>query len=322
MTQRPLLRAPTAVPVRRVDVRVLGKFAITVADEPVAGLDSRRAQELLTYLVLNRQRPIAREVLAETLWPDQPVDTRKALRQVLWQVQSALTAAGTLTLVADNGFVALHPDAEVEADVNQIEAAHQLAHAAAGHRLPTTIADALRTATSLYRGDLLQSSYAAWCIVERERVRAMYLAMLDRLMADAEAQGNVDEGLWYGEMVLRHDRASERTHRRLMVLRYVSGDRTGAMRQFESCVRALATELDVRPGPMTTELDAIIRSGEPLPDSAAPSAVTSSVDAELDESVRILQELKATLLHACDQVSSVLAVLGPSGEAARRGEDG
>ena len=72
------------------------------------------AQELLTYLLLNRERPVARELLSETLWPDQQADTRKTLRQVLWQVQSALARVGMSALVTDDGFVGLPPDADID----------------------------------------------------------------------------------------------------------------------------------------------------------------------------------------------------------------
>ena len=117
-----------------------------------------------------------------------------------------------------------------------------------GGRLNDAVAASLREAASRYRGDLLQNSYASWCLVERERFRAMYLAILEKLMVNAEAAGNLGDGLWYGEQVLRHDRASERTHRRLMALRYLSGDRTGAMRQYESCVPPSPRSLTSVPG--------------------------------------------------------------------------
>jgi DNA-binding SARP family transcriptional activator len=54
----------------RLELRALGKFAASVGDNPVTGLDGRRAQELLTFLVLNRERVFARDVLAETLWAE------------------------------------------------------------------------------------------------------------------------------------------------------------------------------------------------------------------------------------------------------------
>jgi DNA-binding SARP family transcriptional activator len=292
----------------RLELRALGKFSVSVGDKPVAGLDGRRAQELLTYLVLNRERVFAREALAETLWAEGCGDTRKTLRQVLWQVQSAVAAAvDTPVLKTDNGFIGLHPDTCVHADVIVIEVAHQQAHAARAGPLDDTVVAALHEAASNYRGDLLQNCYSGWCLVERERFRAMYLAILEKLMVNAEAAGNLSDGLWYGEQVLRHDRASERTHRRLMALRYLSGDRTGAMRQYESCARALAEELEVSPGPATRELEGIIRRGLALPPAgrgAEPAAA-----AGIAEPLQMLRDIHTTLRHACDQLASALTAL-------------
>jgi DNA-binding SARP family transcriptional activator len=261
--------------------------------------------------VLNRDRVIARETLAETLWAEHRGDVRKTLRQALWQVQSALSSAvHPSTVQADNEFVGLHPNARIDADVSQIEAAHQLLHVSKGDLLNDAVAAALRDASSLYRGDLLTSSYTNWCLVGRERFRAMYLAILEKLMANAEATENIDEGLWYGEQILRHHRTSEHTHRRLMALRYLSGDRTGAMRQYKSCARALAEDLDVggtrhagarRPDPQTA----------PHPRPCA--ALDVSRPRRRAEPVPILRDIHDMLLDACDQIASALVALGDDG---------
>ena len=164
--------------------------------------------------MLNRERVFARDTLAETLWADCRGEARKTLRQVLWQVQSALAAVvDTPVLQTDNGFIGLHPGNDLHADVIAIEVAHEQAHATPAGPLDHALAASLREAASDYRGDLLQNCYAGWCLVESERLRAMYLAIHEKLMVNAEAAGDLDDCLWYGEQVLRHDRASEGTRR-------------------------------------------------------------------------------------------------------------
>ena len=289
------------------------------ASSPSASATSRwpdstagAAQELLTYLVLNRERVFARDALAETLWAEDCGDTRKTLRQVLWQVQSALAAARRHASAHDRRW--LH-----RAAPRRLRARRRHRHRGwpIGRRTPRAagplddaVVASLREAASNYRGDLLQNCYTGWCLVERERFRAMYLAILEKLMVNAEAADNLSDGLWYGEQVLRHDRASERTHRRLMALRYLSGDRTGAMRQYESCARALAEELDVGPGPATRELDGIIRRGLAL----HPADRRRGADCPRPTAQRIRSRscamIHTTLRNACDQVASALTALG------------
>ncbi|MGH9768785.1 MAG: bacterial transcriptional activator domain-containing protein, partial [Blastocatellia bacterium] len=42
------------------------------------------------------------------------------------------------------------------------------------------------------------------------------------------------------------DPACERTHQQMMRLKHLAGDRTGAMRQYDRCVKALCQELGVQ----------------------------------------------------------------------------
>jgi hypothetical protein len=95
----------------------------------------------------------------------------------------------------------------------------------------------------------------------------MYLSMLDKLLDYCEAQSEPEAGLMYGQQILRYDRARERTHRRMMRLHYLAGDRTSALRQYHSCVQALAEELDVGPAKSTVALYNQIRADQVRNDS-------------------------------------------------------
>ncbi len=62
----------------------------------------------------------------------------------------------------------------------------------------------------LYRGDLLEGWYQEWCLFERERLQNAYMLMLDKLMGYCEAHSEYEQGLVYGDLILRLDHASER----------------------------------------------------------------------------------------------------------------
>src|SRR5262245_37221860 len=69
---------------------LLGRFRIHADGQEVSGLEGAKVQELLSYLLLHRDRPHPRETLAGTLWGERPTElSRKGLRQALWQLQSA-----------------------------------------------------------------------------------------------------------------------------------------------------------------------------------------------------------------------------------------
>ena len=113
---------------------------------------------------------------------------------------------------------------------------------------------ALQGAVALHHGNLLGGLHYDWCISERERLRHMYLAMLDKLMDYCEAHHDYEAGIVYGDRILCHDRARERTHRRLMRLHYLNRDRTAALRQYTQCTAALHEEMGVRPSRQTVAL--------------------------------------------------------------------
>jgi DNA-binding SARP family transcriptional activator len=240
-------------------IRLFGKFSIRKDDYLLAGLDSAKVRELLSYLLLYRERSHPREHLASVLWEATSTPlARKYLRQVLWQLQSGLGAASnsqTQQLIhIEPEWVRFEPGATFWLDVEVFESAYTAARGIHGEQLEARQAQALEQAVELYRGDLLEGWYQDWCIFERERLENMWLAMLDKLMGYCQAQQTFESGIDYGMRVLRQDRARERTHRRMIRLYYLAGDRTGGLRQYQRCVEALKEELGVKPSDRTEQL--------------------------------------------------------------------
>jgi DNA-binding SARP family transcriptional activator len=163
-------------------------------------------------------------------------------------------------LLADSTWLQVNPAAHVWADVSELESAYEAASGIRGEDLDARRAAAMQRAIGLYTADMLEGWYQDWCMYERERLKAVYLLVLEKLLAYHEQRNDLDRGLECGERILRCDRAHERTHRRLMRLRYAAGDRTGAIRQYTVCAEALREELDVAPSVQTTELLRLIRS--------------------------------------------------------------
>lgn len=246
-------------------IRLFGKFSVTSDEKRVVGLESCKVQELLSYLLLHPQRPHFRETLAGMLWGESTTaQSKKYLRQTLWSLQHALgSAAGTCgagLLVADAEWVQVNPEADFRLDVSAFERLVALTRPRETAPLDDEGARALCAAAELYEGDLLEGWYQDWCLNKREQLQNLLLSLLDRLMTYCEGSRRYEDGLAYGARILGIDRARERTHRRMMLLRYLAGDRTGALRQFERCAAALNEELDVRPSHLTSALCEQIRA--------------------------------------------------------------
>jgi DNA-binding SARP family transcriptional activator len=159
----------------------------------------------------------------------------------------------------------------------------------------------MRAAIQLYDGDLLEGWYQDWCLAARERIQAKYLALLDKLMAASEHRGHYEAGILYGARILEIDRAREATHQRLMRLHYLSGDRTGALRQFARCRDALRDDLAVDPSRKTIALHEAIRHDR------VDGLVTDSTrtDESRDSAAATLADTLAQLRHLRDLLEDI-----------------
>lgn len=286
-------------------VHLFGRFRVEYGEEPVEGLGVFKVQELLSYLLVHRNRPRPREALAALLWGDMPTEkSRKHLRQALWHVQTALksrdAAAVDQILIVEDHWVQLNTRTDIWLDVAVLEETFARLKDKPGWALNADEKNELQTGVQVYEGELLEGSYQDWCLFERERLQNIYLAMLYKLMRYCEAHNEYEAGQLFGARILNYDRASERTHQRLMQLQYMAGDRTAALRQYERCVTALYEDLGVKPDKHTVALYEKIRSGEPeyqsgvslpVPPAGVPTAST------LTNVIGRLEDLEVTLVN-------------------------
>ena len=290
-------------------VCLFGKMQVAQDGQVLDGLNTRKLQELLAYLLLHRQQLHHREALADLFWDKHNTSqSLKNLRQALWQLQMALgngrSADETGLLQVETEWIALNDRADLWLDVAVFETASEHVRDVQGRELGAGSVHVLRETIRLYQDDLLAGWYQDWCVYERQRLQNLYLTMLDKLMDYCEAHQEYEAGLEYGTQILKYDRARERTHRQLMRLSYLAGYRTDALRQYESCVIALAEELDVGPAKSTRALYEQIRADHldetaPLSPGPASAADTSS---PLTEILDRLKQLQATLVYTQRQL--------------------
>lgn len=250
-----------------IRITLFGRFSVRIGEGTVVDQVPHKAQELLAYLVLHRGKAHPRDSVAELLWGerDSP-NSRKYLRQVLWQLHAALAHLGRSRaahlLRAESDWLEFAVGDGLSADVVDFEAGFNAVKSLAGEALSGEQMRALVEVAQLYSGDLLEGLPADWCGYDRERFRRMYLALLDKLVEFCESRHEHEAAIAYGMMALRYDRARERSHRSVMRALAASGDRAGAVRQYGRCVDALRDDLGVEPEPETVVLVQRIRAGE------------------------------------------------------------
>ena len=248
---------------------LLGRFEVARGERVLRATEwsRRKAATLLQRLALERR--LVKDQAIDFLWPEADFDagannlyrTLHALRQTLDTILGPGTAKETFTF--EDGVLSLEPSVWV--DVHEFERL--------GSTVPTDTSEQrmakLEQALALYQGDLLPDDlYAEWTLVPRDLLRRHYREASLTLSTHYRDAKNYAQAIALLTPLLASDPADELIHRELMYLYALTGRRHDALRQYQSCVDALTTELDVSPEQKTTALYMQILNGELTPPPA------------------------------------------------------
>lgn len=246
-------------------VQVLGSARFALAGPPRPLQLPRQAMRLLAFLVLHRTREHGREELMERFWPNQPpARSRSALASAVCRLRHALPDEARGLLATAHDSPGLDRDAPISLDAESFARLVAPALAWDAPLLPAAMRVRLEEGLALYHGDLLSGWYEDWVLPERERLRILRLAALQRLLEDRAAAGEAEAALACGREILKQEPLHEEVHRRMMEILASRGDRTRALLLYRDLERRLAAELGVPPDPATQTLRArLLQGGEP-----------------------------------------------------------
>jgi DNA-binding SARP family transcriptional activator/tetratricopeptide (TPR) repeat protein len=201
--------------VDRVEIRMLGGFAVVVDSHPVPedAWPQRRAVDLVKVLALAPGHRLARDQVLEALWPSLGGDAGAAnLHKAASYARRAL--GDRRAIVLRGGHVELAPDSDVITDIERFEAGD---------------GDA-------YAGELLPDDrYEEWTSEPRERLRARRVAALRA------------RGAW--EELAREDPLDEQAQRELARAEARTGEVAAAIRR----IRRLKEQLAAAGAPVSPE---------------------------------------------------------------------
>jgi DNA-binding SARP family transcriptional activator len=236
-----------------LDVHLLGQARVCVDGTPVKFAKRAITLAMLAYLILQRDRAVARETLAFTLFPElTESDAFKELRRYLHLAHKALPTAGGPWFEADAETVHWNPAAPARIDVREFE---RLAAAP----------ESVGAAVELYAGDLLPEIYDDWILAERERLRTLYATSLSTLIVRTRSARDYARAIGYAQRLLAHDPWREDALRQLIAARYEMGDAAGALAEYERFAASTRAELGVEPMPETRALRESVARGGALP---------------------------------------------------------
>jgi DNA-binding SARP family transcriptional activator/tetratricopeptide (TPR) repeat protein len=233
-----------------LDVRLFGHLEVAIDGGRFNLATPRKSLHVLAYLLLHRGAPVSREYLAFLLYPDDEEGAARAkLRATLSELPKILPPPAARYVTVETDKIAWNPEAELWLDVDAfVEASNDRGR--------------LGEAIELYRGDLLPEVYDEWLDVIRERHRNAYLRCLAERISEARRNANPALAIETARKLLTIDPWREDVVRRVIALRYESGDRAGALREYAVFGERLRAEMGVEPMAETIAVAERISRGE------------------------------------------------------------
>lgn len=286
----------------QVEIRLLGSFEVSRRDRIIRADDwpRKKASALLKRLALERR--FLKDQAIEFLWPESdPASASNNLYKTLHSLRQVLDSvlglgASRATFRFEDGILSLQPSVWV--DASEFE---RLCTAQASES-PEQRSSELIRALDLYRGDLLPDDrYEDWASTPRERLYHCWREACLVLANSRRDARSYDSAITLLIPLLEHDQTDELVHRELMRLYALSGQRFKALRQYKTCVAALAAEIDAQPTPETDALHAQILNEEIFPPSALVQPPLSSPaipSADKPRPLFVGRERELSLLHS------------------------
>ena len=233
--------------VHALTITLFGPMQVRVAGSLLPPFRSRKALWALALLTLRHSRPVQREWLAATLWPDLEQSQAFAnLRPVLSELRRALGEEGSRLQSPDRPTLLLElSGAQVDvlafdAAIKQASQSGNLAH--------------LQQAVALYGGPLLEGCQEEWVAQERASREQQCLQALQTLGEAALRAGTYAEAVTYFQKASGLDAWSDAARRGWMEALAKQGDRNAALQVYREFLNILRSDATAVPDEKTRAL--------------------------------------------------------------------
>src|SRR5919202_4327930 len=244
-----------------MEFRILGPLEVCEQNCQIE-LGGGKQRALLGVLLLHVNESVSYERLVDELWGVQP--PARAYKLVQGYVSGLRKVLGPTRLVTrPPGYLARVEVSELDA----LEFDRLVAEARAA-REPQLIADRLREALALWRGEsaLADLRLEGLAAREAERLNELRLAaLLERIEADL-ALGRHAELVGELEAIVAEHPLQERLRGRLMLALYGSGRQAEALEVYRETRTLLAEELGLEPSQELQRLERLLPPPDPEPD--------------------------------------------------------
>jgi DNA-binding SARP family transcriptional activator len=244
----------------RLRVRTLGGFAISIDDEPLAGLQpaTRKPLEVLKALIGFGPTDVSLASFGATLWPElDGAAAHNACHVAIHRLRKILGDDSAIRI--NQGMVALSGgDAWVDVDVFR-QLVSRIRASLNTSVSPPELARLVEQLLAAYPGHFLPGEERSWAIGVREQLRARFLHLAMDLSAALERGGAAESAIALNRHCIELDPLAENFHRGLMHGLIGLGRKAEALEAFKHCRTLLMAGLGVEPSKETYALQARIR---------------------------------------------------------------
>jgi DNA-binding SARP family transcriptional activator len=241
-----------------IEACLLGPFKVRYRGHEMVPSPSRRAASLFKFLLVHYDRPIRREILMDTFWPDSSAKSaRNNLNVTIYQLraQFRLQEAVCSLIIYNAGSYRINPELRCWTDVAHYERLVERGRRATDVAQSLVAVDCYQEARSLYVGPMLEDEMTGeWYLDAQRRLHLEHCALLEHLCALLLDSGEIEEAITVGNELTEADPCWEVGHRLLMRAYAALEQPQLIARQFKRCEAAMRRELSVDPAAATVAL--------------------------------------------------------------------
>ncbi len=224
---------------RKLHIKCLGHFQVAWEGQEPIKWRTEKTRELFAFLLYKQGQSISKDELLENLWTED--DPEKAIRQLyngIYHIRKALEEYGV-----DRGLISIDGSyhlrlGPVDYDVRRL---YELDKSS-----PASL-ETLEEMELLYTGDYLQGEYYPWALFERENLEKLYQQCLIRLSEQYIGKKQFVKAESTLAKAYIKNPYEEITTELLLRLYMETGEKSKAVRHFDSYSKLLKEELGIKP---------------------------------------------------------------------------
>lgn len=231
----------------KINISLFGDMHITINGKKIEKQQwqTRKAQVVFAFLMLNRRRAIAKEELMQKFSSqEKPHLADQGIRTTISRIQKAL---GWKEIISyQQGFYRICELHNVRIDVEEFETLAKDAVKGEVLNDERSVRNA-HHAITLYQGAFLSSCYEEWCDEMRRYLKELYIQLLQRLGTYQQAHGHYEEALHIFQKLLVPDPLNENSNIGVIKCLLALNRRSEALTHFGAYKKRLAEELSLTP---------------------------------------------------------------------------